>query len=491
MRKPTQAKLARRHRRGSKRNAKAKRAQAINAAQASRRGAAAKAKAQEPIGLGKCAGFLAALAQRVCGKQWQHIEAGAGRRRGPASQLPLAQLLMGIVYHFLNGRGSLSEHLRQLLGVDYSDSAASERRQALPWEVFARLMRAALRPLATKKAHPQAFYRGWRLLGIDGVQFSLNNTPAIKRESHKAKSRRGRAAFAKMGASVLLELGLHNPLAALIGRHQESEASLSGRLLAQLPGGCLLLGDRLHGYGVFLAPVLDRCLEVGSHFLARVQRRVAARVVKKLKDGSRLVDVPVRDKRNNHRVLRHLRLREIRVQLKRRGFRTQQLRLWTSFLDWRQAPAMELAELYTYRWEHELYFRQLKSDLRRTERLQSQTPETAAQEIASWIIASALLAQERARAARGVAPVLRISFAKLLDLVRPLWVILSLGADILTEEQQRALTQRVMEEAGQCLTPKRRKRSCPREVRQPIGRWPRLKLNRYWNDPVQLVLIKR
>jgi hypothetical protein len=430
-------------------------------------------------------GFKSAFDELVNQQQWQQIEAGAGRRRGPAAQVALPEFLMGLVYHFFSGRGLLSEHLRQLFALDYSDSAASERRQALPWEVFARLMRAVLRPLARKKAHPGAFYRGHRLVAIDGMQFSLNNTPAIKRESQKAHSRRGRAAFAKIGASVLLELGLHNPLAAAIGRRQESESSVSRQLLAQLPGGCLLLGDRLHGYGAFLAPVLDRCQEVASHFLIRVQKRVAARRVKKLQDGSCLVDVDVRDQRNNHRILRSIRLREIKVQLKRRGFRTQQLRFWTSLLQWKEAPA-----LYTRRWEHELYFRQLKSDLRRSERLQSQTMETAAQEIAAWIISSALLAQERARAAKGVAPVLRVSFGKLLDLLRPLWVVLNLGADLLNDQLQRALTQRVLDEAAKCLTPKRRTRSCPREVRQPIGQWPRLKRNRYSNDPVRLVLVK-
>ena len=473
MRKRTSSKAARQRGRGIKPSGKSKKAKATTA---------------DEVGHGKCPGFIGAFEQRVCVRQWKHIEAGVDKRRGPPAQVPLSEFLMGLVYHFLSGRGYLSEHLRQLVGVDYSDSAASERRQALPWEVFARLMRCVLRPLARKKAHPDAFYREWRLLGIDGVQFSLNNTPAVKRESQKAKSRRGRAGFAKMGASVLLELGLHNPLAAVIGRHQESESSLSRRLLAQLPGGCLLLGDRLHGYGAFLAPVLDRCLEVVSHFLIRVQKRVAARVLKKLKDGSRLVDVAVRDQHNNHRVLRHIRLREIKVQLKRRGFRTQQLRLWTSILDWRKAPAMELAELYTRRWEHELYFRQLKSDLRRTERLQSQTPETAAQEIAAWIISSALLAQERARAAKGVAPVLRISFAKLLELLRPLWMVLSLGGDLLDDRMQRALTERVLAEAAQCLTPKRRTRSCPRALRQPISGWPRLTKNRYWNEPVKLTI---
>jgi len=434
-------------------------------------------------------GFLAAFAQAVCPRQWKSICQAASGRRGPEAKVPLPQVLIGMVFHFFSEHGYLSEHIRQLFGIDYSDSAASERRQALPWEVFALLMRAALRPLAVKKKHAEAFYRRWRLLAIDGVQFSLNNTPAVKRQSTKAKSRRGRAAFAKMGASVLLELGLHNPLAAAIGRKQESEASLSLGLLAQLPGACLLLADRLHGYGVFLAPLLDRCREVKSEFLVRVQKRVKAWVKERLKDGSCLVDVEVRDRRHNHRVLRRIRLREIRVRLHRPGFRDQELRLWTSILDWRQAPAMELARLYAQRWEEELYFRQLKYDLRRSERLQSQTPETAAQEIAAWIISSALIARERARAAKGQVPVLRISFVKLLELLRPLWLVLAVGSDLMSEKLQRQLTDRVLKEAQRCLTPRRRVRSCPRAVRQPIGGWPRLKENRYSEDPVELTLL--
>ena len=331
--------------------------------------------------------------------------------------------------------------------------------------------------------------RCWRVLAIDGVQFSSNNTPAVKRQSSKAKSRRGRAAFARMGASVLLELGLHNPLAAAISRKQESEASVSLGLLAQLAGACLLLADRLHGYGVFLAPVLDRCRQVKSEFLVRVQRRVKARLKERLKDGSCLLDVAVCDRRHIHRVLREIRLREIGARLHRPGFRDQELRLWTSILDWHQAPARELAELYAQRWEQELYFRQLKSELRRSERLQGQTPETAAQEIAAWIISGALIARERARAARGQVPVPQITFVKLLELLCPLWLVLAVGSDLISEKLQRQLTGRVPREAQRCLTPTRRVRSCPRAVRQPIGSWPRLKENRHSQAPVELTLL--
>ncbi len=111
----------------------------------------------------------------------------------------------------------------------------------------------ALRPLAQSERQPEAFYRGWQLVALDGTQFSLCNTPDNNRVRPKAKSRRGRAAFAKLTTGVLIELGLHNPLAAAIGQAGESEWQLALGLLARLPQRALLLADRLHGCAAFAA----------------------------------------------------------------------------------------------------------------------------------------------------------------------------------------------------------------------------------------------
>jgi hypothetical protein len=84
--------------------------------------------------------------------------------------------------------------------------------------------------------------------------------------------------------------------------------------------------------------------------------------------------------------------------------------------------------------------------------------------------------------------VLRVSFVKLLELLRPLWLVLALGADVLEEWQKEELTRRLYEQARRCLTPERRGRSCPRAVRQPVSRWPRLLENESWTGPVTMKL---
>lgn len=429
-------------------------------------------------------GFLGAWDEMV-GPTWRPAPR-QGRGRKP--RVSINQLLQALTFHVTHGAGTLAEHFFELFEALLADSSWSDRRARLPWEVFADLMRRALRPLATRR-HRGAFWRGWRLVALDGTQYSVTNTPQIAAATTKARSRRGRAAFAKITVSVLLELGLHNPLAAGIGRQGESEWALARGLLAQLPKRVLLLGDRLYGVPAFLSQAWTTCQRVGSHFLVRVPRHIKARVIAILPDGSRRIGVAVREKGRPGHIERWLEIREIRAQVGRRGFRWHELRLGTSLLDPRDAPALELAQLYATRWEHELYFREAKRILRQTDVLQSHTLVTAAQELAAIVLATAMLARERARAATGQAPVLRVKFGVLLAIVRSTWFYLGPCADVLTERQKQQIVQRGQALMRRCLTATRRSRSNPRAVRQPVRKWPRLMQTHSIEGPWQFRIV--
>lgn len=409
-------------------------------------------------------------------------------RRGRKPRVPLTQLLPALTWHVMQDTGTLAEHLFQLFREPLADSSWSDRRLRLPWEIFAELMRRALRPRATVRQHREAFWRGWRLVALDGTQFSLTNTPQITTALAKARTRRGRAAFAKMTTAVLLEIGLHNPLAAAIGRRGQSEWELARTLLAQLPKRALLLGDRFYGVGAFVREALDSCRRVGSHFVFRVRVDLHARRVKRLRDGSALVRVPVRAHRSS-RIIGWLDVREVRVRVGRTGHRSHELRLWTSLLDPTAAPALELARVYASRWEHELYFRDLKRQLRRTAVLQSHTVETGAQEIAALVLASAMLATERARAANGQVPVLRVSFGHVLNIVRGMWLFFGPFDDLTTEDLKRRVMRRGYALMRHSLTKPRRSRTCPRAVRQPVTRWPRLLHTQSIEGPLQFQIL--
>ena len=409
------------------------------------------------------------------------------RRRGRPPRVPLSELLPALTYHVIQGTGTLADHFTQLFGTSLADSSWSDRRQRLPWEIFAELMRRVLQPRATV-AHADAFWRGWRLTALDGTSFSLTNTAQVRASRPKARSRRGRAAFAKMTTAVLLELGLHNPLAAAIGRAGESEWALALQTLAHMPAHALLLGDRLYGCAAFAAQALTACQRVGSHFLFRARMLIKPQVIRRLRDGSRLIRVPVRAPKRST-IVGWLEVREIRLRVGRPGHRTQVLRLWTSLLDPRTAPALEMAQLYARRWEHELYFREVKRHLRKTAVLQSHTVETGAQEIAAVVLASALLAVERVTTAGDDLSVLQVSFPKLLVVVQAMWLTVSLGEGVLSERQIQTMLKRGYARLRQCRTPARRSRSCPRKVRQPIKRWPRLMRNESVEGPFHLEIL--
>lgn len=388
----------------------------------------------------------------------------------------------------MNITGTFAQHLLALTGITKSESTLSERRQALPWEVFRRLMDSGLQARARKKKHPQCFYGQRRVLAIDGAQFSLSNTPRNLRAGKARSSAGGLTGFPKLHVAVLLEVGLHNPVAAAVGRPRQSEWSLGLGLLSHLPKNALVLGDRLYGYAYFIWSVLQK----GGDCVVRVKEQLRAQPIgRRFKDGSQLVEVPVRDRKVPKKILQTIRLREFRVRLQRPGFKARELRFWTTLLDPKAAPALELAQLYTQRWEEELYFRQLKIDLRRGDLLQSQTPETAMQEIAAMIICTALVAHYRMEAAQGAVPPLQISFGLTLEMLRPFWIFASLGQDTLSADVQKTLLQQILQYLLQNALKPRRIRTCLRAVRQRRKGWPKITKPLSCTQPVTCTIFNK
>ncbi len=424
---------------------------------------------------------------------WQELATLQQRKHGagrPAHRLTRGQLLAAVVFHYTVGwAGTLSEHLFCFLGIQMAESTLSERRQALPFEVFADLLRRVLRPIA--QAGPASLFGPWRLVALDGVNFSMANTRQVNRRFKKGGNQKGRAAFAKLQCAALVELALHNPLAARVGRAAESEWKLALELLEHLPAQCLLLGDRLYGCGAFLVSAWQWLQARQSHFLVRVKESLKVVCTgPRLKDGSRWVQIKALVPGDTHRVAATMQVREIRAWLHRRGHRPVGIRLWTS-LSQEQASAEELVRLYASRWEQELYFRELKWHLGLNDLLHSQTPETAAQEVAAMIIGSSLIAQERAKLLPGEALQHRVSFTKTWETLEPLWLTLLLGADILSDAQKQALCERFYGLAARRVMPDKRSRSCPRAMRQPIQPWPRKRNQKSAQGPIDIAICQR
>lgn len=394
---------------------------------------------------------------------------------GAPAVLKEHELIVSLVNHEMQPNGTLSEHTREATGKTICDAALSERRQNLAWSVWERILEVALKPVARSKEEPMAFYKGMRLVALDGTKFSLRNTPAILARMSKTCSRRFKAAFAKIGAVVLMELGVHNPLAVAVGCDGESEMELARRLFNRIPAHSLFVGDRYYGVRTVLELLLPLREERDVAFLVRVKEGIGVKILEVYGDGSALVEV--RDGKKSYLV------REIRGTIETRDRRRVRVRLWTGLLNAKKYPAKELLRLYAQRWEHEIGYKELKVDLHGGDLLQSQTVETAAQEIAAMVLAQAVLVRVRQRVGSACG-VLRISFVKTLDVVGKLWWFMALAEDILPFDKVKVLVNRAMRSLAEKVSAPRRARSCPRAVRQPVSSWPRLLKNASVTGPI-------
>ena len=161
---------------------------------------------------------------------WAQLVGPAGsptvpRRRGRKPRVPVADLLPALTYHVLSGAGTLAEHFVQLFGEPLADSSWADWRARSPWQIFADLMQRALRPRPAVRRHHDAFWRGWRLLALDGTQFSLMNTPAILATFPKAR----RAASARASPRSRRVCSWNSACTTRWRRPSDGAASRSGR----------------------------------------------------------------------------------------------------------------------------------------------------------------------------------------------------------------------------------------------------------------------
>lgn len=392
--------------------------------------------------------------------------------RGRPPLLPVADLVAALAWHVMQPAATLAHNLSMLTGQELSDSALSERRQALGTAPWRGGLAAMLRPVADPQLHPQAFYKGLCLKGTDGTTFNVANTPTMKRRAAKTKARRGQAAFHRVACVALVELGTHNPVSVCVAENNESESALAAQLALELKETDLLIGDRYYGNSKWAARLM--VLPQRPRFLIRVQERLKAQRIKRLPDESCIVQV--KDPNTGEM----LTLREIKGCVRRPGQQWVQVKFWTNLLDHAQYPAHELLPLYGMRWEQEIAFRELKLYLQDDNLLLSHTPITAVQEIYALFMAQAVVARIRSKtAATHNIPVLQVSFAKTLLACRNFGWLISVAGHILSPAQVRLVARAVEEQLAAQISRPRRHRSCPRRVRKPINKWPRLLENRY------------
>ncbi len=257
-------------------------------------------------------------------------------------------------------------------------SALSYQREQLGVEPVKQLFEQGTYVLCTPET-PGAWYRGYRLMALDGSLFNLPDTAANEQAFGRSRNQYGKGAFPQARAVFLTECGSHATIGLHIGRYEEAELHGAYALLPQVSRGMLLMHDANFFGGAYLEALNAK----GVRALFALPSTVGVQRRRNLPDGSYLALL----KPNAQAVYpmqQPVWVRVIEYQLtdERLGEPGQVYRLATTWLNPHTAPAKELIVLYHERWEIEIVVDEIKTHLRVQQRvLRSHTPDGVRQEL--------------------------------------------------------------------------------------------------------------
>lgn len=257
-------------------------------------------------------------------------------------------------------------------------AALFQARRRLGSEPLRALFEAVAVPLAERQT-AGAFYRGWRLVSIDGTCVDVADTPANEEAFGRPGSGRGEGvgAFPQVRLVGLGECGTHALFEVQVGPLAEDERALAGGVLDALEPGMLCLADRgLYGFELW-----KRAGATGAQLVWRTKSNHRLAVSERLGDGSYRSQLFASSDRGRSDGV-DVRVVEYEIDDPGRPKTETRYRLLTTILDPQRAPAEELAALYAQRWEFEGALDELKVHQRGPRVvLRSKTPDGVIQEV--------------------------------------------------------------------------------------------------------------
>ena len=319
----------------------------------------------------------------------------------------------------------------------------------------------------SKWAHESAqahLWRGLRLYGIDGTSVRAPNT-IENRETFGGHSPRGiECGYPLVRIVVLMALRSHLLAAANLGRYEGiHEIEYAKPLLDSIPESSLTILDRGYTSAPFLLNIESKA---ERHWLIRSKKNARYEVIERFGPNDELVEMKVsaQTRKKDPSLPLTWRARRIRYQIP--GFSEQHL--LTSLCDPKRFPAREIVALYHERWELELGYDEIKTEmLEREEAIRSKKPDGVRQELRGILLAYNLVRLEMESIANQekIEPT-RISFIESLRLIRSEWDWLTVTSPGAIPKRLAALRRNVK----RYILPPRRKRSYPRATKLKINK---------------------
>ena len=272
-----------------------------------------------------------------------------------------------------------------------STSALSQARTRLGEAPLKLLFERIAVPMA-RVGTRGAWFRGLRVMALDGVVFDVPDTPANDEAFGRGGNDQGKGPFPQVRLVAVAECGTHALVDAVLGPVATGEQTLAAQLIGRLTPEMLVLADRnFYSYQAW-----QQASATGAELLWRVSGRLPLPVLAALADGSYrsvLINPKVRGRRREMLLAtaaagEHLEptqatlIRVIEYTIEDRPGSGELFCLITTITDHELAPALDLATVYHQRWEIELSFDEIETHQTGHLRvLRSRTPELVKQEI--------------------------------------------------------------------------------------------------------------
>jgi hypothetical protein len=323
-------------------------------------------------------------------------------------------------------------------------------------------------------AHASADRHRWRglaLYAVDGTTLRVADSDENRAHfgSHDAGAERGISGYPLMRGVVVMAVRSHLLAAATFGPYAVDERAYARTLWSSVPDQSLVLIDRHYLQADVLVPLMTRGRD--RHWMTRTKSTTQFRLIRNLGPGDDLVEMEVSHtaREKDPSLPTHFDVRAVRYE--RKGYRPQCL--LTSMVDAERFPAAEVRTLYHERWEIELGFGEIKTDLlERLETIRSKSPVAVAQEMWGILLVYNLVRLEMERIADelDVAPI-RISFVAALRSFVELWLLGSKSPSPGAIPKQLAKIQDRVRRF--VLPPRRPERVFPRAVKIKMSNYAR------------------
>jgi hypothetical protein len=323
---------------------------------------------------------------------------------------------------------------------------------------------------AWTQSTPSGQWRGLRLFGVDGTTMRVADSEDNDAHFGRPGSSRGTAAYPQVRVVALMDLGLRLLRGARLGPLVQGETTLAQELFRELPVDSLCIMDRgFMGFAHFNA--ISDGVESSRHFLCRARMDATFRVTDKLPDGSLLAVLTATSqaRKKNPDLPAEMAIRVVEYKVEGHGV----ARLLTSLTNHVKYPARALAELYHERWELEVAFDELKTDmLNRKESLRSKSPEGVEQEVWAMLLTYNLIRREMALTAQahGAKPAV-MSFKASLLFIHDFFIAHS--SDPATGRLPERLRKLRDDLWRYRLPPRRSERTARREVKIKMSSYPK------------------